>query len=257
MLSKRTIKLINSLEKKKFRQELGLFAVQGEKMIEELLKSDYKIRMLLSTDFYFLNNTLNTPDTEKILVTEDEMHKISTLATAGKIMAIAEIPKQQQIFELKKNNLYLALDDLQDPGNVGTIMRLASWFGIDTLIMSENTADIYNAKTVQATMGALFRLQVFYKNLTEVFTLAQQQTIPVYGTYLNGKNIYETKLTMNGIIVLGNEGNGINKNLDKYITEKLYIPPFSNNNTHSESLNVSVAAAIVCSEFRRRNYDNF
>jgi len=257
MLSKRTIKLINSLEKKKFRQELGLFAVQGEKMIEELLKSDYKIRMLLSTDFYFLNNTLNTPDTEKILVTEDEMHKISTLATAGKIMAIAEIPKQQQIFELKKNNLYLALDDLQDPGNVGTIMRLASWFGIDTLIMSENTADIYNAKTVQATMGALFRLQVFYKNLTEVFTLAKQQTIPVYGTYLNGKNIYETKLTMNGIIVLGNEGNGINKNLDKYITEKLYIPPFSNNNTHSESLNVSVAAAIVCSEFRRRNYDNF
>lgn len=253
MLSKNKIKLIQSLNRKKIRDETGLFLVEGNKMVEEALNSNFKIETLVCTsDFKQQYPEINTKSIELIEAASTSIQKASLLQSPQNALAIVRIPSTE-VPELKlMDDLVLALDFIQDPGNLGTILRIADWFGINTVICSANTVDVFNPKVVQASMGAIFRINIWYTGLEFFLTEANENRIPVYGTFLNGNDIYKEKLTSNGIIVLGNEGNGISESVSKLVTQKLVIPTFSTNTNKPESLNVAVATAICCSEFRRR-----
>ena len=241
-MTKNQIKLIRSLELKKNRKREGLFIAEGPKVVGDLLQAGYKARMLLATVEY--------PQAERI--SEEELHKISFLQHPQEILAVFEIPSTINFKLLTLNfKLSLALDGVQDPGNLGTIIRIADWFGISTIYCSLDTADAYNPKVVQATMGSLAHVQVIYTDLLELFRQLPP-SYPVYGTLLDGENIYKQELTNEGIIVMGNEGNGISPEVRKYITRKLLIPDFHTDGLRAESLNVAIATAITCSEFRRR-----
>jgi TrmH family RNA methyltransferase len=226
---------------KKNRKREGLFIAEGPKVVGDLLQAGYKARMLLATVEY--------PQAERI--SEEELHKISFLQHPQEILAVFEIPPTINFKLLTLNfKLSLALDGVQDPGNLGTIIRIADWFGISTIYCSLDTADAYNPKVVQATMGSLAHVQVIYTDLLELFRQLPP-SYPVYGTLLDGENIYKQELTNEGIIVMGNEGNGISVMVESMVTDKLLIPSFPEGSVTSESLNVAVATAIVCSEFRR------
>ena len=246
MISKNQIKLIRSLELKKNRKREGLFVAEGPKVVGDLLRAGYKAHVVFATTGY--------PDAQPI--SDDELHRISFLQHPQEVLAIFEIPQplafshQPSAFSPQPSALSLALDGVQDPGNVGTIIRIADWFGIDTIYCSLDTADVYNPKVVQATMGSLAHVHIVYTDLVELLTNAH---VPIYGTLLDGKNIYEQELdTRKGIIVMGNEGNGISPEVRKLITHKLFIPNFHQETETAESLNVAIATAITCSEFRRR-----
>ncbi|MFY9154384.1 MAG: RNA methyltransferase [Prolixibacteraceae bacterium] len=253
MLSKNKIKLIQSLNRKKNRDETGLFLAEGNKMVGEVLRSDFTIDTVICTPEYLKNH----PETEKraneIIVTDSlSIQKASLLQNPQDALALVHHSSNNLSQLNLQSELCLALDFIQDPGNLGTILRIADWFGIKSLICSENTVDAYNPKVVQASMGAIFRTKVSYINLEEFLSSASQNQIPVYGTFLEGNNIYNEKLSKNGIILMGNEGNGISDSAGKWVSHKLYIPSFSPDENQPESLNVAVAAAICCSEFRRR-----
>jgi TrmH family RNA methyltransferase len=189
---------------------------------------------------------------EIIEADRDSIQKASLLQNPQEALAIVKQPAIEQP-ELNLNNeLCLALDFIQDPGNLGTILRIADWFGINTVICSENTVDVYNPKVVQASMGAIFRIKTLYTNLESFLLETAQDRIPVYGTFMDGNNIYTEQLSKNGIIVLGNEGNGISDQISKLVTHRIAIPTFSTNTNKAESLNVAIATSICCSEFRRR-----
>ncbi|MEN8886606.1 MAG: RNA methyltransferase [Winogradskyella sp.] len=242
MLSKNQIKLIKSLSQKKYRQQLNLFTVEGVKGINEFLNSHYKLQALFTTASVF------EADHHLIeMISETDLKRISALKNPNTALAIFEIPQAQSP---SKNGLQLALDAVRDPGNLGTIIRLCDWYGVDDLICSTTTVDCYNTKVVQATMGSLTRVNVTYLNL-EAYLDAT--SLPVYGTFMNGDNIYTADLPNEGIIVLGNEANGISKPVEDFVGEKITIPQFGTLAT-TESLNVANAAAIVLSEFRRRTY---
>ena len=178
---------------------------------------------------------------------------MAQLQSPPKALALLKMPQRRLDFASISKSLILALDGVQDPGNVGTILRIADWFGINTVLCSHQTADVYNPKTIQATMGAIARVSVSYVDLPSVLqTLKDQYKMPIYGTFLDGKNMYETELTSNGVIVMGNEGNGVTPEIDNLSDHRLYIPNYPVGVPTSESLNVSVATAIVCAEFRRR-----
>lgn len=253
MLSKNKIKLIQSLNRKKDRDESGLFLVEGNKMVEEALRSEFKIETLVCTvQFADQHPEIHSKAKEIIEADRDSIQKASLLQNPQEALAIVaqpaiEIPKLNL-----STNLCLALDFIQDPGNLGTILRIADWFGIDTVICSENTVDVFNPKVVQASMGAIFRIKTLYTNLEGFLSEASKSQIPVYGTFMDGNNIYTEPLTKNGIIVLGNEGNGISDQIRKLVTRRIAIPTFSTNPNKAESLNVAIAASICCSEFRRR-----
>lgn len=240
-MTKNQIKLIHSLELKKNRKREGLFVAEGPKVVGDLLQAGYKVRMLFATVEY--------PQAERI--TEEELHKISFLQHPQEVLAVFEIPQRPSLKEKMCGSLTLALDGIQDPGNLGTIIRIADWFGISTIYCSPDTADAYNPKVVQATMGSLAHVQVIYTDFLE-FVNQLPPSYPVYGTLLDGENIYEQELTNEGIIIMGNEGNGISPEVRKYITKGLLIPNFHSDGLCAESLNVAIATAITCSEFRRR-----
>lgn len=242
MLSKQLISQIKSLDKKKFRDEYGLFVAEGKKLVTEL-SSILKIQKIYS----LANDDIGNAE----VISEQEMKKISFLKSPSSMLGIFHIPKHENLDQPLSSELVLALDDIQDPGNLGTIIRLCDWFGIKTLICSSHTADCYNPKVIQATMGAIARVKVVYLDLSQYLNAAIKKNIPVFGTFLNGSNIYNSVISQQGIIVLGNEGNGISKEVENMISHRLYIPSFSKE-TASESLNVAIAAAIVCSEFKRR-----
>jgi TrmH family RNA methyltransferase len=252
MLSKNKIKLIQSLNRKKTRDESGLFLAEGNKLCEEALLSDYRIETLICTSEYLDRHPEFRLNVHELIETDAaSIQKASLLQSPQDSMALIVKPTNSEP-ELKlKDELVLALDFIQDPGNLGTILRIADWFGIKNIICSENTADIYNPKVVQASMGAIFRVKSWYTNLENLVAEACGSKVPVYGTFLEGKNIYTESLTPNGIVVLGNEGNGISEAVEKLVTQKLVIPSFSSGKG-SESLNVAIATAICCSEFRRR-----
>ena len=262
MISKNQIKFIRSLELKKNRKQNGLFVAEGPKVVGDLLHADYKARMLFATKPY--------PGAE--LITNDELQRISFLQHPQEILAVFEMPAinsqpstlnsqpstlNSQLSTLNSqlstlnSQLSLALDGIQDPGNLGTIIRIADWFGISTIYCSPETADVYNPKVVQATMGSLAHVQVVY---TDLLALVSQlpPSYPVYGTLLDGENIYQQELTSEGIIVMGNEGNGISQALREHINRRLLIPDFHTGKLRAESLNVAIATAITCSEFKRR-----
>jgi RNA methyltransferase, TrmH family len=240
MVSKNQIKLISSLHQKKHRIAQQLFIVEGSKGIQEFLDSNFELDQLYTTqdDFETVANN------QKTKVSDADLKKISALATPNTCLAVFKMPKQKQIIE---TGLILALDSIRDPGNLGTIIRLCDWFGVQQLVCSIETVDVYNPKVVQATMGSMARVQLHYVNLADFISTS---SLAVWGTFMAGESIYKTNLPQDGIIVMGNEANGISERLEKIIQHKITIPRFS---THqkTESLNVATATAIVLSEFRR------
>lgn len=253
MLSKNKIKLIQSLNRKKDRDESGLFLVEGNKMVEEALRSEYQIETLVCTaQFADQHPEIRSKAKEIIEADKDSIQKASLLQNPQEALAIIMQPENKKPKLNLNEELCLALDFIQDPGNLGTVLRIADWFGIDTVICSENTVDVYNPKVVQASMGAIFRIKTIYTNLESFLLKTAQDRIPVYGTFMDGNNIYTEQLTKNGIIILGNEGNGISDQISKLVTHTIAIPTFSTNPNKAESLNVAIAASICCSEFRRR-----
>ncbi|MGM0530392.1 MAG: TrmH family RNA methyltransferase [Bacteroidota bacterium] len=256
MLSKNKIKFINSLKKKKSRTESGLFLAEGAKLVAEVLSSDFHVPLLFATPEWMnaskLKNQANIK--EVIAITQEELNRISTQKNPNQVMAVVEQPHHKIIEEELTNNLSLILDSISDPGNLGTIIRIGDWFGIYNLICSHATVDVYNPKVIQSTMGSICRVKVHYRDLKEVLSKYHNiSDFNIYGSFLRGENMYETELSNNGFIVMGNEAQGISKELMPYIDNKLYIPNYAGKAEYSpESLNVSVATGIICSEFRRR-----
>lgn len=251
MISKNQIKFVYSFGKKKTRDEHHLFLAEGVKILRDILPYFEAEYIYATEDAYDEIQSLTKTNVEKVTVAEIE--KMTQLQSAPKALALLRMPDYKLDFSTLSKSLILALDGVQDPGNVGTILRIADWFGIKMVLCSPQTADIYNPKTVQATMGAIARVSVSYVDLPSTLqTLRNQYKMPIYGTFLDGKNMYETELTSNGVIVMGNEGNGVTEEIDKISDHRLYIPNYPVGMPTSESLNVSVATAIVCAEFRRR-----
>ncbi|MCQ2250142.1 MAG: RNA methyltransferase [Bacteroidales bacterium] len=252
MLSKNRIKQINALQQKKFRNESRTFVAEGHKVVAELLRSSLKIREIFATEDWASENAHKYANTPISVCSADEIKKVSAMQTACNVVAEVEMRPDTTASALDKNALYLAMDSVRDPGNLGTIIRIANWFGIDTILASSDCVDLYNPKVIQASMGSAFRVNVVYCNLPEKLQEARALGMPVYGTFLNGDNIYRASISPNGIIVLGNEGHGILPDTEALITNRLYIPTGAPAQTAPESLNVSTATAVVCSEFFRR-----
>ncbi len=248
MISQNQIKLINSLAKKKYRDIHKLFIAEGHKLVTDLINNNYPVQEIYATDEWLQQNPI-TSNAQKNETSTQYLKKISQLKTAPPVIAVCPIIEDDIKID-NKTELSLALDNIQDPGNLGTIIRLADWFGIKHIICSIETVDVYNPKVIQATMGAIARVKITYTNLTNYLHSLPDQ-IPVYGTFLDGENIYKNTLSKNGIIIMGNEGKGISKEVEQYVTKRLLIPNFSDLNSTSESLNVSMATAITLSEFKR------
>lgn len=237
MLSKNEIKEIKALGQKKFRDERGLFVVEGEKLVEEALQSGFEVVRHFRVEE----------------IGEETMARISQLTHPSPALAVVRRPAPAAPV-IAPDELVLALDGIRDPGNLGTILRIADWFGIRQILASDDTVELYNPKVVQATMGAIFRVRVHYCDLkSEVERVVFRDAMAVYGTFLEGDNIYEAPLTRGGIVVMGSEANGISPEVASVVTRKLFIPPFPPDAHTSESLNVAVATAITCAEFRRRD----
>lgn len=242
MLSKNQIKLIKSLNKKKHRIEHGLFVTEGVKVIKEFLKSSFHLRAL-----YSIADIFHVDEGESHIISQNDLQKISNLKTPQTALAVFEIPKPKQFSD--QNQLSLALDGVRDPGNLGTIIRMCDWFGIEQLICSQDTVDCYNPKVVQATMGSLTRVNILYTDLESYLSASSSYT---YGAYMAGTNVYSASLeTKNAIVVLGNEANGISSSVQSQIDERISIPSYGITN-ETESLNVAMAGAILLSEFKRR-----
>ena len=249
MISKNKIKLITCLSQKKFRDETGLFIAEGTKLVNDLVQS-FQCTSLIATPQWLSENKDLKAD--EIIETDfDELKRISNQKSPQGVLAVFRQPDYTYNPLELNHKLSLALDDVQDPGNLGTILRIADWFGITDVFCSEYTADAFSPKTVQATMGALARVKVHTVNLSE-FLQSCAGNLPIYGTFMDGENIYSKTLTQHGIIVMGNEGNGISPTIEKLVSEKLLIPNYPSGQITSESLNVGVATALVCGEFRRR-----
>ncbi|MBN2664241.1 MAG: RNA methyltransferase [Bacteroidales bacterium] len=247
-MTKNQQKLINSLKLKKYRNKENLFICEGVKIFETLVKSDFIIKEIFAVSD-FIDQNFHVKKYNYTEVLETELKKISELTTPQKVLTLVEIPKKNIENTYFKDKLTLVLDNIQDPGNLGTIVRIADWFGIKNIVCSLNTVDLYSPKVVQATMGSIFSVNIFYTDLIEL--LKKHSESDIYGTFMNGHNIYKQNLSSTGFIVMGNEANGISSELEQFITTKLSIPTFNQTKT-AESLNVAVATAIICSEFIRR-----
>lgn len=249
MVTKNHTKYIRQLEQKKYRRREGLFVAEGTKVVGDLLQH-YQPKSLFATAEYIqAHPNLSEADYEIVEVTNDELQRLSFQQHPQQVLALFPLPSTDRD-AIRTDGLSLALDGVQDPGNLGTIIRIADWFGIQNIYCSEDTADAWNPKVVQATMGSIARVNITYINLPEMLD-ALPDSFPVYGTLLDGEDIYQQPLSKNGLIVMGNEGNGISEAVRSRITRRLLIPSFSQGDT-AESLNVAIATAITCSEFRRR-----
>ena len=248
MISKNLIKLIKSLEQKKYRKREKLFVAEGPKVVGDLMALMAPQRIIATSEWYKEKKI-----SEDVVVTEDEIRKVSFLQHPQDVLALFGLPEMEELpVEQLRDHLTLALDDVQDPGNLGTIIRLADWFGIEHILCNQGTADAYSPKVVQATMGSIARVKLHYNNLAE-YLEQLQNTVPVYGTFLDGNNLYAEKLSPSGIIIMGNEGNGISEQVERYVTKRLLIPSYPAERPTAESLNVAIATAITCAEFRRKN----
>lgn len=244
-MTKAEIQFIRSLADKRTRDSEGLFIAEGVKLVEEIRASDYHIRRIYTT-----RTDIVGAEVER--VERKDMERISELKTASDTLAIVEKPRYKLSLPSIKGDLAIALDGVQNPGNLGTIIRLADWFGVKDIICSAECADCFNPKVVQATMGAILRVRVHYTdNLAQLLRDAHSEGMPIYGTLLDGENIYTKELTTHGIIVMGNEGRGLTEECRGELTERLFIPPYPANAPTSESLNVAMATGIILAEFRR------
>lgn len=250
MISRARIKWIKSLEMRKYRILHNAFVAEGPKLVGELLPYSVPLYVAATQEWLAVNRHLISAVKEVDEVSREELERASLLRTPQSVLAVMPIPDRKLDISDISGQLVIALDSVQDPGNLGTILRIADWFGIRQVLCSEGTADIYNPKCVQSCMGALARVKVHYCNLPETINKAQTN---VYGTFLDGKDIYEEELSPNGIVVMGNEGNGISEEVAKLVNRRLYVPNYPKGSLTTESLNVAVATGIVCAEFRRRS----
>ena len=242
MITKAEIQSIRALADKRGRVEQRLFIAEGEKLIAELRASKLRVRKIYTTKPLWA---------DAVVIAEKDMERISQLKTANSTLAVVECPHYNIEDVEPTKNLVLALDRVQNPGNLGTIIRLADWFGITDIVCSVDSADCFNPKVVQATMGAIIRVRVHYTDLAQWLENQRDGGVNIYGTFLDGQNIYKTEKGSCGVIVMGNEGQGISAECEKSVTHRLYIPPYPADRSGSESLNVAIATAITCSEFRR------
>ena len=249
MISRTRIKWIKSLEMRKYRLQEKAFVAEGPKLVGELLPYSTPLYIAATKDWLDANRHLLRAVKEVDEVSQTELERASLLRTPQSVLAVMPIPERRLDISSLQKKLVIALDSVQDPGNLGTILRIADWFGIHEVLCSEGTADVYNPKCVQSCMGALARVKVFYCNLPEVLGQAE---MPVFGTFLDGTDIYKEELSGEGIIVMGNEGNGISQPVAKLVNRRLYVPNYPKGSLTTESLNVAVATGIVCAEFRRR-----
>ncbi len=263
MISKNKIKELKKLHVKKHRNSSKYFIVEGEKIVSELLEE----RFQNSSFRYQVHAIYGIKDWLEQLppylisgvdVVEDvdyqQLKQITTLKNPNNVLAVVEMPEMNDAIDNVNNGFSLILDNIQDPGNLGTIIRTADWFGVDSIFCSLDTVDMYNTKVIQSAMGSVFRVNVVYCDLQRLLNDVQKTSgAIIYGTFLKGKSIYDTQLKQhNGYVVLGNESKGINKALVSLVDEPLFIPKFNSSSFSAESLNISIAAGIVCSEFKRR-----
>jgi TrmH family RNA methyltransferase len=252
MISKQKIEMIRSLKDHKGRELTGLFMAEGSKLVFDLLKTS-----LVPAGIFITTEGLSTCNSgllpvDAVHISVKEMERITSFKNPSTVLALFKIPDVIPFTKDSFQGLNLVLDRIQDPGNLGTIVRMADWFGTSHLFCSPDCADLYNPKCVQSTMGALARVQVLYLDLSELLKEAAVNKIPVYGAYMEGENVFETELSSNALIVLGSEGKGISPELSPYLTKKISIPAYPADNRELESLNVAVSASIICAEFRRR-----
>lgn len=247
--SKAEIKLIRSMGQKKFRDAHQLFLAEGPKVVQELMRY-FSCKLLIGTSSWFDCNAVDVPAR---VVNENELSRISLLQTPQDVMALFEKPLATTNAPKPSAQFALALDGIQDPGNLGTIIRTADWFGIRTIYASTDTADCFAPKVVQATMGALGRVEIVYCSLAEQLTQLQAEGFTICGTFMQGENIYTSPIDKQVCIVMGNEGRGIREEVSRVCQRSLSIPRYTPRENGSESLNVAIATAIVCSEFRRRS----
>ena len=252
MISKAKIKYIRSLELKKNRLADNVFVAEGPKVVGDLLRV-MRARLIVATQEWMSCNESECHGAEIIEVSADELRKVSFLQTPQDVLAVFNMPNRNDTdnCEVPIGKLSLALDGVQNPGNLGTIIRIADWFGITEIFCSNDTADAFNPKVVQATMGSIARVSIRYVNLSEMLSTLPDG-FPVYGTFLDGEDIYQQTLSDEGLIIMGNEGNGISHEVGRLINRRLLIPNFSTSEDRAESLNVAIATAITCSEFRRK-----
>lgn len=242
MVSKNQIKLITSLQQKKFRQIHKLFIAEGVKVISELLQSNFVLEHLFVTETIYKE----IDESKRTLISQAEIKKISCLATPNNCLALFRIPDSKKE---NSNGIVVALDDIRDPGNLGTIIRLCDWFGISQIVCSEQTVDVYNPKVVQATMGSISRVNLVYTDLEKFL---KETNLPVYGTFMDGENVYNESLPNEAILLLGNEANGISEKIENLVAKRISIPRFGTLQK-TESLNVATATAIFLSEFKRNS----
>ncbi|MGB8816037.1 MAG: RNA methyltransferase [Minisyncoccia bacterium] len=243
--TKNQAKLIKSLHDKKHRNELGLFLVEGEKNVLELFNSDWNIDYLLCTaDFFDKNrNLIKDKNVGYDVVEHSEIEKVGTLESNDSVLAIVK-QKENNKFEVDKNEILIALDEIKDPGNLGTIIRIADWYGITKIIASENTVDFYNPKVISATKGSFLRINISYANLAETLP---KIGLPIFGTFMSGENVHTFNFPKSGILLMGNESNGISKDLENIVTQKITIPSFGK----AESLNVAIATSVILDNWKR------
>lgn len=247
MITKSQIQFIRSLSQRGVRESEGLFIAEGDKLIEEIASSQLRIHQTYTTNESFAIST--GCDVEHI--PPSAMERISQLKSANTSLAIVEMPQHSLDIERVSSSLSIALDRVQNPGNLGTIIRIADWFGVRDILASHSTVDCFNPKVVQASMGAITRVRVHYCNLEDTLLQLNKRGVPIYGTYLEGESIYSAKLSQRGVIVMGSEGSGISPEVGATVSRKLLIPPYPEDSQSGESLNVAVATAIVCSMFRK------
>ncbi len=252
MLSKNSIKFIHSLTVKKYRSLNGMFIAEGPKIVGELAESNLVISEIFALQEWIDKNTIIASKIKTITcITEQELSKISSLSTPNQVVALVSIPERSFDMAFATQNMIIALDDIRDPGNLGTIIRIADWFGLKHILCSETCVDAYNPKTVQASMGSISRVNIYYENLSEILANVDK-TIAIYGAFLEGNPIYTEPFARNGFMVIGNEANGISNEIAKCITHKISIPAGTQSELHAESLNASIATAIICSEYCRQ-----
>lgn len=245
MFTKNQGKLIKSLHEKKNRVELGLFLVEGEKSVSELLDSDFEIDLILATSKFFdkYGDKVRERSTIFEIVTQSELEKVGTFTTNDAALAVVK-QKENKPFEIQSDEIILVLDEIKDPGNLGTIIRIADWYGVKNIIASKETVDFYNPKVITATKGSFTRVNIFYTDLKNFLSKTE---LPILGAFLDGENIHETKFPESGILLMGNESIGVNKEMEDLITKKITIPSYG----EAESLNVAIATAVILDNWRK------
>lgn len=252
MLSKNQYRFLQSLTAKKIREKSGLYLAEGEKIISELIQNKSAIKHVFASENWIKENQKKTKGINIIEVTAGELKKISQLTTPNEVLAVVEIPKYKLSVSDITQKLSIVLDDIRDPGNLGTIIRIADWFAIENIICSPQTVDCYNSKVVQAAMGSLLRTKIHYLPLENFLSECKKNKLPVYGALLEGENMYNKKLSSEGIIIIGNESKGISEKVLSFVSHKIAIPGY-NKNVGAESLNAAIATAVICAEFKRQN----